>query len=248
MRLKNQLLIENGLIYNMNLKDQNVLITGAAEGLGLAISNAFDNESANLFLIDKNIKKLNSNGFKNSKNYCVDLSNISELNNFVSLLYEKNIEINTLIHNASILTPTSFDKTSEEHWDQVSNITLKTAFILSKFVWKKMKMKKNGVIIFVSSRSGIVGFKDESAYCAAKHGLEGLMKSLSLEGSDHGIQAFSITPGMFMNTPMSHQNYTEEYKKKWVNPLLLTPAFLKLASRKYGYLTGQHLNAWKLSN
>ena len=57
MRLKNQLLIENGLIYNMNLKDQNVLITGAAEGLGLAISNAFDNESANLFL---KIKILNN--------------------------------------------------------------------------------------------------------------------------------------------------------------------------------------------
>ena len=248
MPLKNRQFIESGSTYNMKLKDQNILITGAAEGLGSAIANAFNKESANLFLIDKNIKKLNSNGINNSKNYCVDLSNISELKNFVNSLNENNIEINTLIHNASILTPTPFDKTSEEHWDQVNNITLKTAFILSKFVWEKMKIKKNGVIIFVSSRSGIEGFKDESAYCSAKHGLEGLMKSLSLEGENNGIQTFSITPGMFMNTPMSQQNYTDEYKKKWVDPFLLTPAFLKLARREYGHLSGQHLNAWKLSN
>ena len=232
----------------MLLKEQNVLITGAAEGLGFAISSAFYKENANLFLIDKDIKKLNSNGFDKAKNYHVDLSNIAELNNFVDSMDKNNLEINTLIHNASILIPTSFEETTEKYWDQVNNITLKTAFILSKFVWKKMIKKKNGVIIFVSSRSGIEGFKNESAYCAAKHGLEGLMKSLSMEGEDKGIQVFSITPGMFMNTPMSNQNYTEEYKKKWIDPIFLTPAFLKLARREYSDLSGQHLNAWKLSN
>ena len=74
------------------------------------------------------------------------------------------------------------------------------------------------------------------------------MKSLSIEGADKGIHVFSITPGMFINTPMSHQNYTEEYKKKWIDPILLTPAFLKLAKREYKNLSGQHLNAWELSN
>ena len=232
----------------MLLKEQNVLITGAAEGLGYAISSAFDKENANLFLIDKDFKKLNSNGFDNAKIFHVDLSNIIELNNFINLMDKNKIEINTLIHNASILTPTSFEETSEKYWDEVNNITLKTAFILSKFVWRKMLKKKNGVIIFVSSRAGIEGFKDESAYCAAKHGLEGLMKSLSIEGVEKGIQVFSITPGMFINTPMSHQNYTEEYKKKWIDPIFLAPAFLKLAKREYKNLSGHHLNAWELSN
>jgi len=232
----------------MLLKEQNVLITGAAEGLGHAISSAFNKENANLFLLDKNIKKLNSNQFNNAKNFHVDLTNTNELNNFIDLMDKKKIEIDTLIHNASILIPTSFEKTLEKYWDQVNNITLKTAFILSKFVWSKMVKKEHGVIIFVSSRSGIEGFKDESAYCAAKHGLEGLMKSLSIEGADKGIHVFSITPGMFMNTPMSHQNYTEEYKKKWIDPIFLTPAFLKLAKREYKNLSGQHLNAWELSN
>ena len=117
----------------MLLKEQNVLITGAAEGLGFAISSAFYKENANLFLIDKDIKKLNSNGFDKAKNYHVDLSNIAELNNFVDFMDKNNLEINTLIHNASILIPTSFEEITEKYWDQVNNITLKTAFILSKF-------------------------------------------------------------------------------------------------------------------
>ena len=110
-----------------------------------------------------------------------------------------------------------------------------------------MKKKKQGIIIFVSSRSGIEGFENESAYCASKHGLEGLMKSLSIEGSKLGIQVFTITPGMFMNTPMSEHNYEDEYKKKWVDPIELAPAFLKLASGNFNDLNGKHVNAWELS-
>lgn len=50
-----------------------------------------------------------------------------------------------------------------------------------------------------------------------------------------------------MNTPMSEKNYEEEYKKKWVDPIELTPAFLKLASGSYQKLSGSHVNAWQLS-
>ena len=232
---------------NMKLKNQNVLITGAAEGLGASIASKFVKEGANLFLIDKNINKLNSEKYNNTKNSYVDLSNINELNKYIEVLKKDKIEINTLIHNAAILKSKSFSQTSEDYWDAVNNITLKTAFILSKFVWENMINKKNGVIIFVSSRSGVEGFKNESAYCSAKHGLEGLMKTLSLEGREFGIQVFSITPGMFMKTPMSEKNYTNEFKKKWINPDLLTPAFIKLASGRLGHLSGKHLDAWELS-
>ena len=93
----------------------------------------------------------------------------------------------------------------------------------------------------------IEGFENESAYCASKHGLEGLMKSLAIEGSENGIQVFTVTPGMFMKTPMSEQNYDDVYKKKWVDPIELTPAFLKLASGSFNNLSGSHVNAWNLS-
>ena len=231
----------------MDFANKNILITGAAEGLGYAVSKKFAEKNANLFLVDINFEKLANNNIPNSTNMKCDLSNISHVEELVEDLYNKKIEINILIHNAAVLIPKSFEDTDLKYWNEMINISLNSGFILSNYAWKNMKKKKKGVIIFVSSRSGVEGFKNESAYCASKHALEGLMKSLSIEGSKLGIQVFTITPGMFMNTPMSEQNYEEEHKKKWVDPIELAPAFLKLASGNFNDLNGKHLNAWEIS-
>ena len=231
----------------MDFANKNILITGAAEGLGYAVSKKFAEKNANLFLVDINFEKLANNNIPNSTNMKCDLSNISHVEELVEDLYNKKIDIDILIHNAAVLIPKSFEDTDLKYWNEMINISLNSGFILSNYAWKNMKKKKKGVIIFVSSRSGVEGFKNESAYCASKHALEGLMKSLSIEGSKLGIQVFTITPGMFMNTPMSEQNYEEEYKKKWVDPIELAPAFLKLASGNFNDLNGKHLNAWEIS-
>ncbi len=239
---------ENGLIYKMDFSNRNILITGAADGLGYAVSKAFSEKNANLFLLDIDYQKLLKNNIQNAKNIKCDLSKIDDLEKIINNLNLENKSIDILIHNAAILVPKSFENTDKKYWNDVMNISLNSGYILSNFFWHNMKEKGSGIIIFVSSRSGIEGFDNESAYCAAKHGLEGLMKAISIEGSNIGIQVFTITPGMFMNTPMSEQNYTDEYKKKWVDPIKLTPAFLKLASGKYKHLIGNHINAWDLSN
>ena len=231
----------------MDFSNKNILITGAADGLGYAVSKKFAEKNANLFLIDINYEKLVNNNLPNSKNIKCDLSHITYVEELVDNLSNKNIEIDILIHNAAVLIPKSYEDTDSKYWNEMINISLNSGFILSNYAWKIMKKKKQGIIIFVSSRSGIEGFENESAYCASKHGLEGLMKSLSIEGSKLGIQVFTITPGMFMNTPMSEHNYEDEYKKKWVDPIELAPAFLKLASGNFNDLNGKHVNAWELS-
>jgi NAD(P)-dependent dehydrogenase (short-subunit alcohol dehydrogenase family) len=231
----------------MDFSNKNILITGAADGLGYAVSKKFAEKNANLFLIDINYEKLVNNNLPNSKNIKCDLSNMTYVEELVDNLSNKNIEIDILIHNAAVLIPKSYEDTDSKYWNEMINISLNSGFILSNYAWKIMKKKKQGIIIFVSSRSGIEGFENESAYCASKHGLEGLMKSLSIEGSMLGIQVFTITPGMFMNTPMSEHNYEDEYKKKWVDPIELAPAFLKLASGNFNDLNGKHVNAWELS-
>ena len=231
----------------MDFSNKNILITGAADGLGYAVSKKFAEKNANLFLIDINYEKLVDNNLPNSKNIKCDLSNMTYVEELVDNLSNKNIEIDILIHNAAVLIPKSYEDTDSKYWNEMINISLNSGFILSNYAWKIMKKKKQGIIIFVSSRSGIEGFENESAYCASKHGLEGLMKSLSIEGSKLGIQVFTITPGMFMNTPMSEHNYEDEYKKKWVDPIELAPAFLKLASGNFNDLNGKHVNAWELS-
>ena len=231
----------------MDFSNKNILITGAGDGLGYAVSKKFAEKNANLFLIDINYEKLVNNNLPNSKNIKCDLSNMTYVEELVDNLSNKNIEIDILIHNAAVLIPKSYEDTDSKYWNEMINISLNSGFILSNYAWKIMKKKKQGIIIFVSSRSGIEGFENESAYCASKHGLEGLMKSLSIEGSKLGIQVFTITPGMFMNTPMSEHNYEDEYKKKWVDPIELAPAFLKLASGNFNDLNGKHVNAWELS-
>jgi len=231
----------------MDLINQNVLITGAADGLGFAISKAFANKKANLHLIDINYEKLINNNISNSRNIECDLSNLISVKKLIDKFKEENTCIDILIHNAAFLVPKSFEETTSSYWDQMINISLNSGYLLSNYVWANMKKNKKGVIIFVSSRSGVEGFENESAYCASKHGLEGLMKSLAIEGSKIGIQVFTVTPGMFMNTPMSEQNYKDEYKKKWVDPIELAPAFLKLASGNCKNLSGSHVNAWDLS-
>ncbi len=231
----------------MDLVNQNILITGAADGLGLAISKSFANTKANLFLIDINYDKLIKNNILNANNIKCDLSNINSVNNLITKFNEEKVFIDILIHNAAVLVPKSFEETTYKYWNEMTNISLNSGYLLSNYAWTNMKKNKKGIIIFVSSRSGIEGFENESAYCASKHGLEGLMKSLAIEGSKNGIQVFTVTPGMFMNTPMSEQNYDDEYKKKWVDPIELAPAFLKLASGSLNKLSGSHVNAWNLS-
>jgi len=230
----------------MDFSNQNILITGSADGLGLAISRAFSNKKANLYLVDINYEKLIQNNIFNSKNIECDLSDTDSVKKLIDKLKEDKIYIDILIHNAAVLIPKSFEETTVEYWNEMVNISLNSGYLLSKYVWTNMKNKKHGIIIYVSSRAGVEGFENESAYCASKHGLEGLMKSLAMEGEKKGIQVFTVTPGMFMKTPMSEQNYEDEYKKKWIDPIELAPAFLKLASGNLKNLAGSHVNAWNL--
>jgi NAD(P)-dependent dehydrogenase (short-subunit alcohol dehydrogenase family) len=106
--------------------------------------------------------------------------------------------------------------------------------------------KQGGALVYVSSRSGVEGFANETAYCAGKHALEGFSKCLALEGEPHGILSVTITPGMYIHTPMSETTYPPELREKWVDPIVLAPAFSYLASRPM-HLSGQRLDAWALT-
>jgi 3-hydroxybutyrate dehydrogenase len=228
------------------LANQKVVVTGAGQGLGAAIARVFAMQGADLVLIDVNADGLDAvNDQIGGKAQCVavDLTDAAATDKVIAAL---DGPVDTLIHNAAILRPESLEDVSLDTFKATMNVGIQAAFQLSKAVWPDMKAN-GGALIFVSSQSGIKGFVDETAYCAAKHALEGFSKCLAMEGEAHGIVSCTITPGMFMHTPMSERVYTPDLKKKWVEPDRLAPAFAHIATTRDMALSGQRLNAWELS-
>lgn len=232
------------------LKDQRVIITGAAQGLGAAIARRFAEHGARLVLLD-----YNADGLAETVKTCgsdatalqVDLSDRAQTDSAIAKALAELGHVDTLVHNAAILDRRLFADEDFASFFKTVNVGLQAGFQLSHAVWPGMVAAGGGAIVYVSSRSGIVGFKEEAAYCASKHALEGLAKSLALEGAAHGITANTVTPGMYMRTPMSDRNYNDELKAKWVDPIMLTTAFVQIAEHKLKDQSGERLDAWQLS-
>jgi 3-hydroxybutyrate dehydrogenase len=231
-----------------DLSSQTVLITGAANGLGKALAKAFANAGATLALVDVDQQRLTetASALPKASAYPADLSNMEDTRRMLEKVRADHATVHTLIHNAGFLVPQSFAEMSDDLWDKTFNVGIQAARLLTKAFWLDW-LKIGGTAIYVSSRSGVEGFDGETAYCATKHAIEGLVKSLAIEGAQAGIFVHAITPGMYLRTPMSERTYTPEHKAKWVDPIELTPAFLYLAKRQDKTLSGQRLNAWDLS-
>ncbi len=230
-----------------DLSGRRILVTGAAQGLGAAIARHCAGIGADLLLMDRDTAGLNATlaACPGALGITVDLSDADATSRAISGLIDGPVD--ALIHNAAILKVEPVEKVSLTTFLATVNVGLQAGFQLTKAVWPGMVARGQGTLIFVSSRSGIEGFHSETAYCAAKHALEGLSKCLAMEGEAHGIASHTITPGMYMHTPMSETTYTPELMAKWVDPIRLAPAFAWLAAAPRMALSGQRLSAWDLS-
>ncbi len=224
-----------------DLAGQRVLITGASQGLGAGIGQVFAARGADLILMDREPPAWNVGGAQVIE---VDLADAAATAEAIARI---DGPADTLIHNAAILHPEPIEAVSLAMFRATLNVGIQAAFQLSKAVWPGMKARGGGALIFVSSQSGIKGFVDETAYCAAKHALEGFSKCLALEGAAHGILSCTITPGKAMHTPMSEANYPPELKAEWIDPSRLAPAFARIAEGRDMALSGRRLNAWEMA-
>lgn len=230
---------------SVNIEGQTVLVTGAAQGLGAAIARHFHAEGAHLILMDRNERGLaeTASACPGAVTVVVDLSNAAETQRVIDNTVVGPID--TVIHNAAILRVEALEDVTLEAFQATMDVGIQAGFQLAKAVWPAMK-GRGGALVFVSSRSGIEGFVDETAYCASKHALEGFSKCLAMEGEPYGILSVTVTPGMYMHTPMSETTYPPELREKWVDPIELATAFSYLATRPME-LSGQRLSAWDLS-
>ena len=227
------------------LEGKSVVLTGAAQGLGAAIARHFHELGAGLILLDRDGEGLAETcaACPGATSAVVDLSDVGDTERAIAAVVTGPID--TLIHNAAILRVEPLETVSLGTFQATLNDGIQAAFQLTQAVWPHMK-KQGGALVYVSSRSGVEGFANETAYCAGKHALEGFSKCLALEGEPHGILSVTITPGMYIHTPMSETTYPPELREKWVDPIVLAPAFSYLASRPM-HLSGQRLDAWVLT-
>ncbi len=235
------------------LKDRFGIITGVAEGLGNRIARAYAREGMRLALMDVQTQKLNELAAELIANgvdclpISVDLSDEKQTHHALQQALDHYGTPRVLLHNAAVLNERFFVDIAFEQWRKEIDIILQAGFILSKGVWPLMMAAGMGSIIFVSSGSGLKGFEKEAAYCPGKHGQEGLMKVLALEGKAFNIAVNTVTPGAPINTPMSHGHYPEALRQQWIDPDLLAPAFVWLAKQDTAFATGERLDAWKMS-
>jgi NAD(P)-dependent dehydrogenase (short-subunit alcohol dehydrogenase family) len=228
----------------------NAIVTGSAMGIGKAIATAYVRAGFHVSLLDRAAKELAAtvNELRREEGtvapFVCDLKDPTATTRAVEQALAALGSIQVLVSNAGILRTKPFEQTTLEDWDDHLLINLRAAFILTKAIYPHFRAQGGGVILMTSSASGIKGFVGETAYVPSKHGLEGLMKTLSMEFEPYNIRVNTVTPGHGTHTPLSEANYTEEERKRWVDPILIAPAYVELATTT---ATGQRFNAWEIS-
>jgi 3-oxoacyl-[acyl-carrier protein] reductase len=240
------------------VKDKVVLVTGASRGIGRAIASQFAKAGAHvaftyLSSVEKGealVKELEAYGIK-AKGYRSDASLFDAAEELVNAVITDFGQIDILINNAGITRDGLLMRMSEEQWDEVIQVNLKSVFNLTKAVIKPMMKAKSGSIINMTSVVGVKGNAGQANYAASKAGIIGFTKSVALELGSRNIRCNAIAPG-FIETEMTgelNEAAIEEWKK--AIPLKrggeaseVADVCLFLGSNLSTYVTGQtiHVN------
>ncbi len=193
------------------LEGKTALITGAARGIGKAIAMKFASEGANIAFTDLNIDEvgmateheISSLGVK-CKGYASNAADFDDSHKVVDEVLKDFGRIDILINNAGITKDGLIMRMSEQQWDAVINVNLKSAFNFIHAITPIMMRQRSGSIVNMSSVVGVSGNAGQANYSASKAGMIGLAKSTAKELGSRGIRVNAIAPG-FIITEMTGQ-------------------------------------------
>ena len=172
------------------------LVTGAASGIGRAISERLVADGWGVLSVDR---EPDPDG--PGEPFAADLATREGNRAAVDAAVERLGGLDAVVANAGFQHVSAVDEFDEDRWDALLAVLLTSPFLLARYAWPHLKESGDGRIVVVASVHGLVASPHKAGYVAAKHGAVGLVKTLALEGAPHGIRAVAICPG-FVRTPL----------------------------------------------
>ena len=238
------------------LEGKVALITGASKGIGRKIAEKFVEQGAQvaftyLSSVEKGeaLEKELQTGSAKVKGYRSDASNFAEAEKLIEDIVADFGTLDIVVNNAGITKDGLLMRMTEENWDDVLNINLKSIFNVTKAASKIMMKNRQGVFVNMSSVVGVQGNAGQANYAASKAGLIGFTKSIAAELGSRNIRCNAIAPG-FIETEMTEvldQQVVESWRnsiplKRGGQPIDVANATVFLASEMSAYITGQTLH------
>jgi 2-deoxy-D-gluconate 3-dehydrogenase len=237
----------------MELKNKNILITGAGKGIGESSLKNFIENGAYVYAIIKDPK--DNYKFEKLKNTLIingNVSNIKLIKSVIQRSIKDKKKINCVVNNAGIRHRKDFINISEKDLLKVFEVNFFSIFrilqLISKF-WIKNKIEGN--VVNITSIVGQIGFKQLSAYASSKGALVSLTKSFALEFADFGIRANSLSPGFTKtsfydkfkkNKTLYHWTLSRIPQKRWGSPNEISEMISFLLSDRCKYINGENIN------
>ena len=176
--------------------DRAAVVTGAASGIGRAIAERLERDGARVLAVD-----LEPDPDGPGEPFAADLTTREGNHAAVAAALERFGRLDTLIPNAGFQHVAPVEEFPEDRWDALLAILLTSPFLLARAAWPALRDSGDGRIVVVASVHGLVASPFKSAYVSAKHGVIGLVKTLALEGAEHGIRATAVCPS-YVRTPL----------------------------------------------
>ena len=235
-----------------DLKNKNIIVTGASGGIGNSIIKKLYEAGANILASGTKVEKLENlkQQFEKIKIISFDISQTKKIEEFIdNATNELGGNLDCVINNAGITQDNLAIRMSLDEWQKVIDINLTSTFLMSKFAIKKMLKNKSGKIVNITSIVGHTGNLGQSNYTASKAAIIAMSKSLAIEYAEKNININCISPG-FIKTAMTDK-IDEKFKEIIISKIPsarlgeaddIANAVLFLSSNQSSYINGETLH------
>jgi 3-hydroxybutyrate dehydrogenase len=176
--------------------DRAVVVTGAASGIGRAISARLAEDGARVLAVD-----LEPDPHGPGEPFAADLTTREGNRDAIAAAVERFGRLDAVVPNAGFQHVAPVEEFPEDRWDAMIALLLTSPFLLARAAWPHLRESGDGRFLAIASVHGLVASPFKSAYVSAKHGVLGLVKTLALEGAEHGVTATALCPG-YVRTPL----------------------------------------------